>query len=128
MSQVIIDEHVDLLALHRVFVELHFITNPNDADVIGSSLIARIANQVLDAIIAKEIDQGRGDTASRWRDWRRIDRSRREWPLLVTQLKAIELWNTMSLALKKETVCCYASPFEVNVDEVINDVEAAGIG
>ena len=123
MTQVVVSEYGELLALHRVFMELHFLMAPNDRDIIGSTFVANVSHRVLDAIIENDENTGRSHVAEQWRKWRRLDRTRREWPLLIQQLLLIEEWQAMTLELKRETIRCHASPFELDIDEVIRELE-----
>ena len=67
----------DLLALHKTIMEAKFHQDPDNADVLGSPLLARIANDVVDALILTEQQAGRAAKAASWQAFRQL--SSRQW-------------------------------------------------
>ena len=71
--------HSENLALLRAIVEAKFHSTPNDTDVPGSAILARLAARLRDAVVAEEVRLEGASTAVRWREWAAIGPERAEW-------------------------------------------------
>ncbi|WP_437723154.1 hypothetical protein [Sorangium sp. So ce861] len=71
--------HAELLALLRAIIEAKFHKNPDDLDVPGSAILARVAVRIRDEIVAEEVRREGGVAEARWRDWINLGPERREW-------------------------------------------------
>jgi hypothetical protein len=125
MAEVLIRDEAALLALHRALMELHFVELPNDPAVIGSSFVATIANQTLDALIDIEESRGNQKRVDQWKTWRRLDHTRREWRLLIRRLHSINRLLEMPWEQQQELIRCYASPFVVDAKAILAEIDAA---
>jgi hypothetical protein len=112
-----IESHNELLALHRALMELHFVETPNDAAVYGSPLVAAIANRVFEAIIDCEKASGAVDNVEKWKSWRKLDESRREWQVLSRQIRAFKL-STLSAEQRTDFIRALASPFLLSEEQL----------
>lgn len=111
-------EYDKLLALHRALMEAKFTPFPNDQDIAGSSLVAEVANQVVDILIAIEIERGSPEQAKQWNEWRHIDTSRREWKVALERAQEVASWQNWSLEEKTIYSQILLSPFVVTEDVV----------
>ncbi|WP_437997797.1 hypothetical protein WMF26_45300 [Sorangium sp. So ce185] len=71
--------HAELLALLRAIVEAKFHKDPDDLDVPGSAILARVAVRIRDEIVAEEVRREGGVAEARWREWIDLGPERREW-------------------------------------------------
>ena len=71
--------HAENLALLRAIVEAKFHGAPNDTDVPGSAVLARVAERLRDAVVAEEVRREGPKADARWREWAAIDPDRPEW-------------------------------------------------
>ena len=71
--------HSENLALLRAIVEAKFHSAPNDTDVPGSMILARLAARLRDALVAEEVRLEGASAAARWREWAAIGPERAEW-------------------------------------------------
>lgn len=67
----------DLLAVHKTIMEAKFHENPGSTDILGSPILARIANEVVDAMITTERQAGHDARAADWAAFRKL--SSRRW-------------------------------------------------
>jgi hypothetical protein len=71
--------HAELLALLRAIVEAKFHKDPDDLDVPGSAILARVAVRIRDEIVAEEVRREGRVAEARWREWVNLGSERREW-------------------------------------------------
>lgn len=109
----------ELLALHRVILEAKFGTYIQDEPIIGSPLVANIAERVIDTIIALEIEQGNFQAPDKWNEWRQIDPTRREWKAALQYIKNTrKYWDSLDNMQKRDHVRVILSPFLLSSDKL----------
>jgi hypothetical protein len=79
-----IKDRWELLALHRALFEAKLHSAPEDRDIVGSPVLARLAERVVDELIAAETREGDANSKTRWGTWRRAS----EHPQRVNYLRA----------------------------------------
>lgn len=104
----------DLLALHRVFREAKFCTEPDDIEISNSPIVVRLFCQLLDAIVAAEAERDGESARHKWKQWLAIDESRDEWSAGVTRAKRETAWSTFSEEERRAYVTLLMSPFVLN--------------
>jgi hypothetical protein len=67
------------LALLRAIVEAKFHKDPDDLDVPGSAILARVAVRIRDEAVAEEVRREGPVAEARWREWINLGPERREW-------------------------------------------------
>jgi len=112
-----ISDYYKLLALHKALMEAKFSSATNDEAIAGSSYVAEIANQVVDALIQAEIEREEPDAAQRWNDWRQIDSNRREWFIALERAYEANSWPSWGFQDKERYSKILLSPFQV--DEIL---------
>ena len=75
--------HAENLALLRAIVEAKFHSAPNDTDVPGSAILARLADRLRAAVVEEEVRREGARAEARWRDWATIGPDRPEWSLAL---------------------------------------------
>ena len=98
MPNVAIDDYHELLALHRLILAAKFGEAALEGPLHGSSLIAAIAERVLAALIEADCTRDGPVAAERWRVWRQLDPSRREWKVAVQRASECARWDDWSEA------------------------------
>lgn len=106
-----VSDHHEMVTIHRAIMELKRVTNPSDAALVGSPILAKFSNRLLDAIIQYEEENFGSDRATRWEEWRMIDESRTEWSQMKQHIENVDNWSQMPLFQKREYVKNLASPF-----------------
>lgn len=86
-NSLVLDDYYELLALHRALLEAKFCDEPNDLDVSGSPIIARLYQKLIPVLIQAEVEK-KGDTARQsWSHWLRLDATRREWGVALKRAR-----------------------------------------
>ena len=120
-----VSEYYELVALHRALLESQFCDEPNDTDVSASPIIAKLHKQLLESIVALEIERKGLEAESAWSDWLQIDAERREWTVALKRANRETRWNEWDFKEKKDYVYDLLSPFKVSddlVEEFISQV------
>lgn len=85
---------------------------PNDSLIAGSPYIAQIANQVIETVIQLETAKGDTNAEAKWKEWRLINPSRREWQVAIDRVKETKnSWIRWSNEQKASYVRIVLSPF-----------------
>ncbi|MCZ8219063.1 MAG: hypothetical protein O9337_06570 [Acidovorax sp.] len=101
----------ELLALHRVFREAKFCTEPDDIEVSNSPIVARLFRQLLDAVVAAEVERDGESAREKWEQWLALDESRDEWIAGVDRAKRENAWAGFSEEERRAYVTLLMSPF-----------------
>lgn len=101
----------ELLALHRVFREAKFCTEPDDIEVSNSPIVARLFRQLLDAVVAAEVERDGESARKKWEQWLALDESRDEWIAGVDRAKRENAWAGFSEEERRAYVTLLMSPF-----------------
>ena len=116
-----ITEYPVLLALHRVIMEAKFNPSVNDKLILGSPFVAKIANQVAEAIIESEVLNGDEAARDRWVNWSQLTPHRREWAITILHiLDHRDSWNSLDSEKKREFATLFLSPFSLT-EEMLNE-------
>jgi hypothetical protein len=110
--------YFELLALHRAIVEAKFgHDQANDVDILGSPLLSNLANRVVETLVAMETKTGKDSSAARWKKWRLLDPSRREWGIIAQRLKNCDQWKDWTADERSKYLDCVISPFQLSDDQ-----------
>lgn len=115
-----LSNYLKLLALHKAVLKAKFTATPDDILIAGSSLVAEIAEQIVEILIQMEEEQGEPNAAQRWNNWRNLDPSRDEWKIVLAYIPLCEKWSQWPSEKKKEFAKTLFSPFYVN-DNLLED-------
>jgi hypothetical protein len=118
-NQVTIDDYHELLALHRALMEAKFHGEPNDPAVPGSPFIAAVANRVVEALVAHDVERKGAAKREEWARWRAITPDRREWRLALGHATAMAKWDEWDDEMRTGVARTLMSPF------VLGDATAA---
>lgn len=112
-----IEDKFELMALHRCLLEAKFNPNPNDRDIAGSPIVAKLINQLTD-----ELEKIEGKS---WEEWRvaenHIDRVKN----LVVALKKSNLDGFEDIDSQSSLVISALAPLkaeEKTIKNIINEV------
>lgn len=106
--------HAENLALLRAVIEAKFHSQPNDTDVPGSAILARLAERLRDVVVAEEVRREGTTAAKRWQRWAAITPSRPEWSAAL-QFAAEswrDVWNNWSGDERIAAATWLMSPYE----------------
>ena len=122
-----IRNYPELLALHRVILEAKFSLTIRDGDIAASTLIASLAERIIEKIINVEIEQGDAEAQAKWDNWRRINPSRYEWKVALQHIReSREYWDRLNSEERRSYVKLVLSPFQPTpgiMDEFVRQVE-----
>ncbi|MGE7943598.1 hypothetical protein ACQKNB_16080 [Lysinibacillus xylanilyticus] len=65
-----VEGYYEILNLHKALLEAKFHKDPDNFDVAGSPIIAKICNKIVDMLTEYEIEEKGKDT---WSEWRKIE-------------------------------------------------------
>lgn len=109
-----LSSYPELIALHKALLEAKFNSMPNDLLIAGSPYVAQIANQVIETVIQLETAKGDANAEGKWKEWRRINPSRREWQVAIDRVKETkDTWMRWSNEEKASYVRVVLSPFTI---------------
>lgn len=111
-------DYYELLALHRALLESKFCSEPNDMDVSGSPIIAKLHRNVVDLLIAAEIDRYGITARDNWDKWLRLDSERREWQVALSRARSHSRLELMNESDRRQHIINLLSPFHVSEDQV----------
>lgn len=110
-----------LLAIHTMLQERHYVRTFEHSEVIGSPFIADFAHEILDEIIRRDL----ADNPARAREyekWRLLTPERREFHMIELRIDDIEDWLEWSNNRRQGYILAMASPYrlsEENLDRLI---------
>jgi hypothetical protein len=116
-------DYYELLALHRVLMEVKFSVDVQDRALLFSPLVATLSNKVVEEIIQLQEKVGEQQKAEEWRKWRVLDGSRREWNIIIHRLKSSKKWTELSVDEKSSYIKMLASPLEVDAKTMLALIE-----
>lgn len=111
---------MELLALHKAIMEAKFHENPENQDVLGSPLLAAIADQVMDAIINAEDAVGNSSKASSWRTFRRLSSNTWIAERVYRQVVRNPNWRAFDDVSRTRYLICALAPFQATSSELDN--------
>ncbi|HZF51370.1 MAG TPA: hypothetical protein VE093_22085 [Polyangiaceae bacterium] len=122
--------HAELLALLRAIVEAKFHKDPDDFDVPGSAILARIAVRIRDEALAEEVRREGSVAEARWREWINLGPERREWQEAKDYAAVAwkDAWAKWSADERRVAAKHLLSPFELGEASLLRflgDVEEA---
>lgn len=98
-------------SLHKLLHILKYQTINEDA---FTPHAAELSNTILDQIIKFYIEEANEDEVNLWHEWRKLDKSRLEYNIIVEKLNEEKIFTkNLSYEQKKEIVEIFSSPFEV---------------
>ena len=125
-------DYDDLLNLHKALMEAKFHDNPDNEYVVGSPIIAKIMNEIVDTLA--DIDPHANE--SDWKTWRKLENhlnstcefefGKTIWDRILHRVSKDKLWEKYNYEEKIVATKNYFSPFIVTdkeIDEFINAVE-----
>jgi hypothetical protein len=115
----LIDNYDELMALHRALMEAKFSESPNDLAVQGSSLLSRIANNVVESLTAMDIEKDGESSTAKWQKWREVIPERREYKIVQAKLKSESSWIEWDQSEQIEYVQSLFSPLQAS-EEIIS--------
>jgi hypothetical protein len=114
-----IDNYDELMALHRALMEAKFSESPNDLAVQGSSLLSKIANNVVESLTAMDIEKDGESSTAKWQKWREVIPERREYKIVQAKLKSESSWIEWDQSEQIEYVQSLFSPLQAS-EEIIS--------
>lgn len=122
-----IKNYPELLALHRVILEAKFSLPVRDRDIASSTLVASLAERIIEKIIYVEIKQGDSAAQEKWDNWRRIDFNRYEWKIALQHIReSREYWDTLNPEEKRSYAKLILSPFQPTPNVMDEFIKQAG--
>ncbi len=118
-----INNYYDLLNLHKALLEAKFHKNPDNENVAGSPIIAKMCNDIVDLLTQYDIER-KGKNI--WTDWRKIENQIFYKKRVIEAIMCFEKWNKLSYENKISTIQNYLSPFictQKDFDELINELD-----
>jgi hypothetical protein len=114
--------HAEHLALLRAIVEAKFHKDPDDLDVPGSSILARIAVRIRDEAVAEEVRREGPVAEARWREWINLGPERREWQGAKDYAAVAwkDAWPAWSADERRAAAEHLLSPFELGEVGLLN--------
>lgn len=112
----VVADRVELLALHRVFREAKFNPEPDDTEISDSPIVAKLFHQLIDAIVAADVERDGESARQKWGQWLSIDEFRDEWSAGVARARREITWPAFSEEERREYVTVLMSPFFLNED------------
>ncbi len=114
-----IDNYDELMALHRALMEAKFSESPNDLAIQGSSLLSKIANNVVESLTAMDIERDGESSIAKWQKWREVIPERREYQIVQAKLKSESSWIEWDNSKQVEYVQSLFSPLQAS-EEIIS--------
>lgn len=108
------EDYYELLAMHRTFLEAKFNNAPNDYDVAKSPIVNKMYSQVLDTLIQAETEKNGEAGKKRWLDWLNLDKSRREWEIIVRTIRREKQWSQWDLEKQQNFIKEVSFPFTID--------------
>lgn len=115
-----IDNYYDLLNLHKALLEAKFHQNPDNENVAGSPIIARISNDILDLLDLYELKYNKSNKVNSWKEWRKISNHRFYKERAINRIVQCEEWNNLDESGKKQTIMNYLSPFTCTDNQLLD--------
>lgn len=117
-----VENHFDLLTLHRIILEAKFCDAPNDTDVSMSPQVAKMSIKVVNELIEGLIKSGNTSEVEGWQAWRNSLHERpRELNIIRSNIKKLVLdgvWSELSEVEQKEAVIEFAAPFLLSEEQI----------
>jgi hypothetical protein len=109
----------ELYALHRVFREAKFCTEPDDVEVSPSPIVAKLFERVMTAIIAAS-EEAEGERArDSWARWINMDDEERdEWKAALLRAKRESDWHKFSNDKRREYATLLFAPFKLSSEKM----------
>lgn len=109
----------ELYALHRVFREAKFCTEPGDVEVSPSPIVAKLFERVMEAIIAVS-EEAEGEPAREtWARWINMDdEARDEWQAALLRAKRESNWHKFSDDKRREYATLLFAPFKLSSEKM----------
>lgn len=104
-----VNDQAELMVLLRTVMEAKFRGTGSDSEILGSPLLAGMANRIVQALIAIEKERGQYSEA-RWQSWLKLDPTRREWKVILKRVKGISQWSLWSAEERSRFLDDVASP------------------
>ena len=121
-----VDDYYELLALHKGLMEAKFNGDPDNFDVPGSPVLARLSKRVVNALVDAENTRGKPAKAQQWQQWRATAYSGRCWDVAVRLAKRESRWGTWSVDQQRDFARDLLAPFELTEAEVDRFVREVG--
>jgi len=106
----IVDQKYKLLALHRVFMQAKFDGDPSDSAIPFSPIVAEMANQVLEEIVAILKQENNLTEATSWERWRLVEPSRKEFLLIEKRFQECVEHNPQEGKEREELLMVLSAP------------------
>lgn len=120
-----VTSYPELVALLRAVLEAKFHKDPDDTDVPGSAILARVAIRLRDAAIAEEVRRDGAAAEDRWREWMKLGPERSEWEgaMAYAVVAYKDAWASWSTDERIAAVEELLSPFEPGKEGVLQFVD-----
>lgn len=117
-------DYYDLLNLHKALMEAKFHDNPDNKNIAGSPIIAKIMNEIVD--ILSDIDPHAND--GEWETWRKLENhlnssckfefGKTIWDKNLNRVSKDNLWREYNKDEKIFSTKNYFSPFIITEEEI----------
>lgn len=124
----LIDNYDELMALHRALMEAKFSESPNDLAIQGSSLLSKIANNVVESLTAMDIEKDGESSIAKWQKWREVIPERREYKIVQAKLKSESSWIEWDHSKQMEYVQSLFSPLQASEEIICNLLNSVNTG
>ncbi|MFJ8100508.1 hypothetical protein [Lysinibacillus sp. NPDC096212] len=111
--------YYEILNLHKALLEAKFHKSPDNFDVAGSPIIAKICNNIVDMLTEYEIEEKGKDT---WSEWRKIENHNFFKERAVENAQNVE-WEKLSYEEKELLTKNIFSPFSFTEKNVIDFIK-----
>jgi len=132
MKKFVLEDYYDILNLHKALMEAKFHDNPQNEDIQGSPILARIMNEIVEILSEME-----PNGSAKWIDWRKLRNhlqstnnqgyGKTTWSNMVDRASKNKLWIKYSRDKKVSVTKDYFSPFvleETEIENFINIIDA----
>ena len=111
-------DYYDLLNLHKALMEAKFHDNPDNEDIAGSPIIAKIMNEIVDVLSDIDPHANNGDI-QRWRKLaNHINFEKGIYSKTLVKVSKDKLWKNYTKEQKIKATKNYFSPFIATEEEI----------
>ncbi|MGY3188446.1 hypothetical protein [Lysinibacillus sp. TE18511] len=114
-----VEGYYEILNLHKALLEAKFHKDPDNLDVAGSPIIAKICNNIVDMLSEYEIKEKGKDS---WCEWRKIENQNFFKERTVENAQNVA-WEKLSYKEKESLTKSIFSPFTFTDKDVIDFIK-----
>ncbi|MDE7422749.1 MAG: hypothetical protein K2N51_03520, partial [Lachnospiraceae bacterium] len=111
-----VNDYYELVALQKALLEAKFNLTPNNENISGSPIIAKMLNEIYALLEEKEKER---EGKERWSEWRKIANQMYYLERAIERIIKQEKFNEYEEERKREVIKNYISPFTCNAQELL---------